>query len=191
MSSVWNHLFFLHTFFLWPFLWLTPSHLLQWGVFFVLLKLPKTSCQGSRLWRVHQSLLVWVLIVSHKENNSFFFFLLFFKNFYVKEGKTECEQGRGRERGRQRIWSRLQALSRQHRPWCRPNPQTARSWPSWSQMLNRLSHPGAPKRTILNQILLEAHTICFARCHLELPPDRSHDRSAVEMIRTAIFHLES
>ena len=53
--------------------------------------------------------------------------------------------GGGLERGRHRIWNRLQALSCQHRAPCRawtPGP-----WdhdPSRSRPLNRLSHPGTP-----------------------------------------------
>ena len=64
-----------------------------------------------------------------------------------RERETECEWERGRERGRHRIWSRLQALSCQHRAWC--GARTPKLWDhdlSQGQMLNRLSHPGAPKR---------------------------------------------
>ena len=47
-----------------------------------------------------------------------------------RERETEQEWGRGRERGRHSIRSRLQALSCQHRTWCRgSNSQIARSWP--------------------------------------------------------------
>ena len=71
----------------------------------------------------------------------------FFLNVYLflRRRETQHERGRGRERGRHRIWNRLQALSCQ---------QTARRGArthgprdhdlSWSQPLNRLSHPGAP-----------------------------------------------
>ena len=37
--------------------------------------------------------------------------------FWDRERETECERGRGREKGRHRIWSRLQARSCQHRAW--------------------------------------------------------------------------
>ena len=56
--------------------------------------------------------------------------------------------GKG-QRGRHRIWSRLQALSRQHKAWC--GDRTHRLWDQWdhdlsrSQTLNRPSHPGSPQ----------------------------------------------
>ena len=58
--------------------------------------------------------------------------------------ETECQQGRSRERGRHRIWSRLLALSCQHgaRRGARTHElrdrDLSRSW-----TLNPLSHPGA------------------------------------------------
>ena len=72
------------------------------------------------------------------------------KNFFnvylfLRQRETEHEWERVRERGRHRIWSRLQALSCQHRA-----RHGARAYEpqghdlSWSQMLNPLSHPGAP-----------------------------------------------
>ena len=61
------------------------------------------------------------------------------------ETETEHELGRSRGRGRHRIWSRLQALSRQHRAWHGAWTHELRDHDlSWSLMLNRLSHPGAP-----------------------------------------------
>ena len=80
----------------------------------------------------------------------------FFKYFslFLRQRETEHEQGRGRERGRHRIWSRLQALSCQHRArprtWTHRLAPTHRPWDhdlSWSPKLNRLSHPGTPERT--------------------------------------------
>ena len=69
-----------------------------------------------------------------------------FFNVYFWEKERECEWGRGRERGRHRIWSRLQALSCQHRAWCRARTHKLRDHDlSWSRMLKRLSHPGAPR----------------------------------------------
>ena len=65
---------------------------------------------------------------------------------FIFEKETESKQGRGdRERGGQRIWSRPQALSCQHRAWW--EAQTHKMWDhdlSQSQMLNWLSHPGVP-----------------------------------------------
>ena len=79
----------------------------------------------------------------------FFYFLMFIferEREREREREAECEWGRDRERGRHRIRSRLQALSCQHR--ARRGAQThkwgdhdlSRSW-----ILNRLSHPGAPR----------------------------------------------
>ena len=56
----------------------------------------------------------------------------------------------GTERGKHRIWSRLQALSCQHRAWC--GAQAHKLWDhdlSWSRPLNQLSHPGAPRSHFL------------------------------------------
>ena len=74
----------------------------------------------------------------------FFFFLIFF-NVYLFWGQreTEHEWGRGRERGRHRIGSRLQALSHQPRAWRgarTPGPRDRDL--SWSWTLNWLSHAG-------------------------------------------------
>ena len=84
----------------------------------------------------------------------------FFKNifkclfiFWEHERETECEQGRGRERWRHKIQSRLQALSCQHRA-----PHGARThepWhhdPSRSQTLNWLSWQALLKVFILDVI---------------------------------------
>ena len=72
-----------------------------------------------------------------------------------------------RERGRHRIWSRLQAVSCQHRAWCRA--RTHKPWVhdlSWSWTLNRLSHPSALKYlksldTLINVLL---HLIGVLTC---------------------------
>ena len=56
-----------------------------------------------------------------------------------------CSGEGQRERGRHRIQSRFQALSCQHRAQC--GARTHGPWDhdlSWSQKVNRLSHPGAP-----------------------------------------------
>ena len=63
----------------------------------------------------------------------------------MRERGTEHRQGRGRERRRHRIQSRLQALSCQHR--ARHGAWTHKLWDhdlSQSWTLNRLTHPGAP-----------------------------------------------
>ena len=54
------------------------------------------------------------------------FFFLMFLHFWDRQRETESKHGRGRERGRRRIWSRLQALSCQHRAWC--GVQTNKPW---------------------------------------------------------------
>ena len=59
--------------------------------------------------------------------------------------------GGGSERGRHRIWNRLQALSCQHRArrgarTHRPRDHDLR----WSRPLNRLRHPGAPINSFSN-----------------------------------------
>ena len=61
----------------------------------------------------------------------------FLKNFFnvlfvLWERETECEWGRGRERGRHRIRNRLQALSCQHRAGC-----GARTHEPWNRDLSR------------------------------------------------------
>ena len=56
----------------------------------------------------------------------------------------------GSERGRHRIWSRLQALSCQHRAWCEARTHGPRDHDlSWSRPPNRLSQPGAPRDIFL------------------------------------------
>ena len=61
------------------------------------------------------------------------------------ERETEHEQGRGRERGRHRIQSRLQVLSCRHRARRGARTHEPRDHDlSRSRTLNRLSHPGAP-----------------------------------------------
>ena len=70
-------------------------------------------------------------------------FFLMFTYFWERETETERDN-RGAERDR--ICSRLQALSCQHRARCRA--QTHKLWDhdlSQSWMLNRLSHPGTPQ----------------------------------------------
>ena len=72
---------------------------------------------------------------------------LFFFNVYLflRERACTCEQGRGRERGRQKISSRLR--HHQHRAQCgdRIHHEIMTSAEIKSQMPKLLSHPGAPE----------------------------------------------
>ena len=64
---------------------------------------------------------------------------------YFWKTETKREWGRGRERGKHRIWSRLQAPSCQHRvPTQGSNPQTARSWPELKSDAQPTEPPRAP-----------------------------------------------
>ena len=68
---------------------------------------------------------------------------LFFNVYFWERDRTRGE--RCRERGRRRIWSRLQALSCQHRAWHGAGTHEPRDHDlSWSWTLNWLSHPGPP-----------------------------------------------
>ena len=89
-----------------------------------------------------------------KENDSYRFgkslvLKKIFFNVYLflrqRERHTHSMSRGGLERGRHRIWSRLQALRCQHRS--RQGARTHRLWDhdlSQSSMFNRLRHPGAP-----------------------------------------------
>ena len=122
------------------------------------------SKAGSRLWAVstepdmgheltNREIMTWAEVghltdwatqVPLKLN--FFLNKFFFMFIYFWQRETEHELGRGRERGRHRIWSRLQALSCQHR--ARHGARTHRPLDhdlSRSRTLNWLSHPGAPR----------------------------------------------
>ena len=78
---------------------------------------------------------------------------------FLRDSKRQSEWGRGRESGRHRIWSRLQALSCQHRVW-----RGARTHGPWdhdlsrSQTPNRLSHPGAPISGIFKKYYMKSIT---------------------------------
>ena len=85
---------------------------------------------------------------SHKLPKLINKYRFFFNFFNVYLFLIEHEWGRGRERGRPRIRSRLQALSCQHR--ARRGARTHRLRDhdlSRSRTLNRLSHPGALTNT--------------------------------------------
>ena len=78
-----------------------------------------------------------------------YFFNLFF-NICLWETEIEHEWGRGRERGRHRIPSRLQTLSCQHRARHGAQTHGPRNHDlSWSRPHNWLSHPGAPIKKFL------------------------------------------
>ena len=92
---------------------------------------------------------------------------------YFLEIETEHEQGRGRERRRQRIWSRLQAPSRQHR--ARHGAQTHKPQDldlSQSGTLNRLSNPGAPSIILFDaqffHLWLVRTLFCFVNMTTEM-----------------------
>ena len=73
---------------------------------------------------------------------------------FLRECAHACKLGRGRERGRHRIWSRIQALSCQHRARYGARTHEPRdSDLSRSQMLNQPSHPGAPEVLIFKVYL--------------------------------------
>ena len=67
-----------------------------------------------------------------------FFFQFFNVNLFFRETETECEWVRGRDRGRHRIWSRLQALSCQHRTQCGARTQSCEimTWAEVGQLTN-------------------------------------------------------
>ena len=85
-----------------------------------------------------------------------FFFLMF---IYFWDTERECKQGRDREGGRQRIWSRLQVLSYQHRARHGARAHQLRDHDlsqSWTP--NRPSHPGAP--TTLLSLKGQRQSLC-------------------------------
>ena len=85
-----------------------------------------------------------------------FSFLILFLTFYLFLAEKEHKQGRSREKGRRRIRSRLRAPSCQHRAGCGAPTHRPRDHDlSQSQMLNRLSHPGAPFEKFLKFIYFE------------------------------------
>ena len=74
-----------------------------------------------------------------------YFFLIFLMFIYFWDRERPSMNGGGSERGRHRIWNRLQALSCQHSARRGARPQGLRDHDlSRSRPLNRLSHPGAP-----------------------------------------------
>ena len=81
-----------------------------------------------------------------------FFFYFFLTFIYFWDRERQSMNGGGSERGKHRIWNRLQALSCQHRARRRAQTHELRDHDlSRSQPLNRLSHPGAPALCFLCQ----------------------------------------
>ena len=130
-----------------------------------------TSCE-IMTWAQVRCLTDWATQAPHKFNifsrhkpfKIFYFFLSQFQDLNLSKNlsvslnfsfnvyfweRDRVWVGEGqRERGRHKIQSRLQAPSCQHRVRCRA--QTPKMWDhdlNRSQMLNRLSYPGAPKIT--------------------------------------------
>ena len=77
---------------------------------------------------------------------NFYLFLFFLTFIYFWHRERQSMNGGGSERGRHRVWNRLQALSCQHR--AQRGARTHRPWDhdlSRSRKPNQLSHPGAPR----------------------------------------------
>ena len=126
-----------------------------WLLSVVLLYLLGCMCPFETAYLYPLDKYLVVQLLGHRVVTFLIFFLIFiylfkkiFFNIYsfLRQGETEHERGRVRERGRHRIGNRLQAPSCQHR--ARGGARThgprdrdlSRSW-----TLNRLSHPGAPQ----------------------------------------------
>ena len=92
-----------------------------------------------------------IYIVFHLKFLFYFLLKIFLMFIHFWETEREHEWGRGRERGRHWIQSRLQAPSCHHRAQRRARTHglqdhdLSRSW-----TLNRLSHPGAPPFLLIN-----------------------------------------
>ena len=72
-------------------------------------------------------------------------FIFFFLSLFYLFWERENEQGRGRERGRERIPSRHRAVNAESDAGLKPTNREITAWDeikTW--MLNWLSHPGAP-----------------------------------------------
>ena len=91
----------------------------------------------------------------------FKFFLMF---IYYWETETEHEQGRGREKGRHRIWSRFQAQSCQHKAWHGAQTHNLRDH-DLSQSQTQLTEP--PRRPWLD-VRLKVKCTCIITCQVKL-----------------------
>ena len=68
-------------------------------------------------------------IINPRKSILFFkYFLNIFLCLFLRERETECEQARGRERGRHRIWSRLCAISTQPDAGLEPTSREIMTW---------------------------------------------------------------
>ena len=122
-----------------------------------------TNVEGSyfhvvRLDAIFSSLLCiflsWVTYFNHYHVSFKIFFM--FIHFWKRE--TEHKQGWGGERRGHRIWSRLQALSCQHRARCGPQTHEPRDHDlSQTRTLNPLSHPGAPHVSFYKNSVVQEH----------------------------------
>ena len=132
---------------------LFPPSLLVNGVFYSFSRLCATN------WDKQNPFVSFSLLGSLQPEKAFSFFSFFFFNIFLMlfifwGRETEHEQGRGRERERDththththtHTQNPKQAPSCQHRTRC--GARTHGLWDhdlSWTQTLNRLSHPGAP-----------------------------------------------
>ena len=114
---------------------------LLWDTFCMRLKNIDSSVDGCSVLCI--SIRVISLIMSANLIYAYWFFYCLVLR--ERERETEHEWGRGRERGRHRIWSRIQALSCQHRALCRAGTlEPLDHHLSQSPMPNWLSHSGAP-----------------------------------------------
>ena len=109
-------------------------------------RVPVVLCTPLHL--VLSGFLILAILVGVSSTRWFFNIFLMFIYFWDRE--KQSMNGGGSERGTHRIWSRLQALSSQHRARCRS--QTYGLWVhdlSRSRMLHQPSHPGAPTMVLL------------------------------------------
>ena len=105
----------------------------------------------------------------------------------------ERERERERQTDRHRIWRRLQALSCQHRAQC--GVWTHELWDhdlSWSRMLNRLRHSGAPQVIFLNHImsLLTFHLKSFKDPRKVILPFLVQQRNQAPAVLPTFFLLQ-
>ena len=84
-----------------------------------LLKQLDTNCEfGILHWKRSDLKSTVLTVVSILNFEGFYLKKIKYLFNFLRDRETECKLGRGRERGRHRIRSRLQALSCQHRAQC-------------------------------------------------------------------------